>query len=369
MKKYFLLLLFIIISCQQNNGKATYIVGTNLNVNGFTITTDTITINENGIIQPILRYNNKYYYSSYLKESLGNYKLTHFGSIDSKGNIQKLAGTNGSDGIGGYNDMHIRHDSVVIKLYYDETTSFYLDEKNKKCVSINTVDDAIYEDDDYYVTSLDFGEWGCATWFKDKKTGIEYEATGFLPPEIKKFKGAYYLISPREINVVDNPKLLENVGTRAYRSFIGMDKSGKFYSRRRYEKGKGIRNIYSREKTSEYEADFFMGPAIIHNNSIMYVVSNQNKVSVANVKDKKLIPVAIIDDNISINRHPNQYRNLYLNQTIMFSKHSLPGLLEIKDSHIFLHYFKNSLHKKSKPQPSTEVGSLLSNFQLIRIWP
>jgi len=341
-----LLSVLIVVSCQHNDGKATYSTGTTTNINGYTITTDTVTINGEENILPLLRYNGNYYYSAFARDSLGDYELTHFCSIDNQGNIDFFKG--GISGIEmGYDDVHIRHDSIVIKSYYDNNVSFYLDDKIKKCVPIKAVDDVVFEDADYYVTSIDFGEWGSATWFKDKRTGLEYEVAGILPPEVIKFKGAYYLVSPSEINVVKNPKLLVKTGIGTYEKFKGINKVGDFYSREPKAYTNGLENIYSRERTYEIERDFFIGPAFVHNDSLRFIVNENNTMYVAKAESKKLISVARIGDGVHSIRENNSYRNLYLNKMISFTKMKKDfGLLEIKDNSIQLHYFKNKPKNK-----------------------
>lgn len=346
MKLYYLLFVLLIISCRNNDGKAVHTAGTTLNINGFTIITDTVTITQKEIIFPELKYKDNYYCQSYSKDSLGEYNLSAFYIIDNNYNIKKMIGVPEYDYFGNSN-MYVSHDSIIVKSEHNTDFSSYLDEKNMKWKTIKTTDDVVFDDDDYYVTSLDFGEWGAATWFKDKKTGIEYEIAGILPPEIRKFKGAYYLISPGEINVVDDPKLLQNVGKGLYKSFLGIDKTGNFYSRKRSSKNKDVRHIFSRKITYEMEKSFHLSSSFIHNNSICYVVSDSIKTYIAKVNQQRLIPLAIIANNLQTVKQNNQYRNLYLNKTIKFyyTTDERSGLMEIKDDKILMHYFKNPHHK------------------------
>jgi len=337
-----LILVLFFISCQHNDGEAIITSGSTLQVNGITVITDTIITNEKGLLEPILIYNNSYYCLLHSKDSLGQYNAKYFCIISNNGGTKNIEGLSGYNEFG-YNDIHIRHDSVMVKSYFDENSSFYIDEQNKKAIPIKTVDDVVFEDNDYYVTALDFGEWGSATWFRDKKTGIEYIAAGFITPEIRKFKGAYYLISPGEINVVDNPKLLENAGKGAYRSFLGEGGAGKFYEREYKGYTKGLRNIFSRKITYERESNFCIGLAFTHNDGLRFIVSDSAATYIAKAEGKKLIPVANIGKGIKAIRRDNVYRNLYLNKTIPFStgKEGVYGLLEVKGNNILLHYFKN----------------------------
>ena len=343
MKYYCLLLVLLIISCRNNDGKATYTAGSSINISGFTIITDTVTINQNENIVPELKYGGNYYCLSCSRDSSGDYSFNSFYIIDKLYNVKKVEGTPGYTDFG-TNDMHVRHDSIVVKSAFDAVSSSYLDEKNKEWKTIKA-DDVIFEDADYYVTSLDFGEWGSATWFKDKKTGTEYEIAGILPPEIKKFKGIYYLISPSEINSVSDPKLLKKAGKGAYKSFFGNNKAGAFYSREHSYKNEGLNNIFRRKITYEIENSFYIGPSFIHNNDICFVVSDSSKTYIAKAQGKELLPVANIG-NLYTKRYTNQYRNLYRNKTIKFATRNryLHGLMEIRNDTILLHYFKQGVN-------------------------
>jgi len=342
MKYYCLLLVLFIASCRNTDGKVIHNAGTTININGFTIITDTISTSKKEIIFPELKYRDNYYCQSYSKDSLGEYNLSGFYIIDNSYNLKKVVGIPEYDNLGNSN-MYVRRDSIIVKSAYNTDSSSYLNEKNMKWETIKTTDDVVFEDDDYYVTSLDYGEWGAATWFKDKKTGIEYEIAGILPPDINKFNGAYYLISPSEINIVDDPKLLQNVGKGVYKSFLGVDKIGAFNNRKRSNKSKAIRNLFSRKITYEVEKSFHIGFSFIHNNSIFFVVSDSAKTYIAKVDERKLVPLAIIGKNLQTVKNSNHYRNSYLNKTIKFynTTNELSGLMEIKDDKILMHYFKN----------------------------
>lgn len=344
MKACYLLFVLILSACQQDpDGDITFIDGNTLKTNGFTIITDTIQLNEEKLsIVPQLKHNGKYYCTSYSKDSLGEYNLVSFYILDTIGNLKKIKGI--SDYVGlSYNDIYISNDSILVKTSFDKNLTFYLDENNEECKLIKTTDDVIFEDSDYYVTALDFGEWGSATWFKDKRTGIEYEASGIITPEVKKFKGLYYLVSPGEINIIKDPKLLHNAGKGAYLTFLEKNNVEKFSTRTHGSKHTGMKTIFSRPITYEREDDFFINMPFIHNNTICYIISDSTKTYVAKVKDKKLTPLLNIGNDFHVGRFTNNYRNLYLNNTILFNtgERKLYGLLEIKADSIFIHYFKN----------------------------
>src|SRR5690606_3033429 len=64
-----------------------------------------------------------------------------------------------------YIDLYVKNDTVFTTEYNNQET-YFLDETNKKWCKTKKGIDLYYEDDDYSVYSLDFGEWGGVTWFK-----------------------------------------------------------------------------------------------------------------------------------------------------------------------------------------------------------
>ena len=75
--------------------------------------------------------------------------------------------------------MYIKNDTIFTTEYYNHNT-FYLD-KNNNWIETKKGIDLYYDDKDYSVYSLDFGEWGGVTWFKDKQTGTQFEIGATTP--------------------------------------------------------------------------------------------------------------------------------------------------------------------------------------------
>jgi hypothetical protein len=169
MKSYALLLLLILTlaSCRKNNaGTATFTYGDTVNTNGFRIISDTVTFDSKGLLLPYLKYKNRYYCKHYNNVNPEIDDIAGIYIIDKNGDIDSTNNTSYSNF--DREDFHASHDSVLCSSYYNDT-DFYLNEENKEWVSIKKADDVIFEDNDYYVTTLNYGEWGSATWFKDKK--------------------------------------------------------------------------------------------------------------------------------------------------------------------------------------------------------
>ena len=342
MKSYTLILLLILTlaSCRKNNaGTATFTYGDTVNINGFRIISDTVTFDTKGLLLPYLKYKDNYYCEHYNKDKpsiddrAGIYIINKNGDIDSTNNApySKL----------GRDDFHASHDSVFCSSYYNDT-DYYLDEKNKEWLSIKKTDDVIFEDNNYYVTTLNYGEWGSATWFKDKKTLLEYEAPiGAF--SVRKAKNAYYLVTSRGIYKVMQPKLLVNVGKVAYRNYKNKKNVGKFYERKSKGNYDALETIYKSNTPLSDDYKFYSEPSFVVNNNLYIIVTDSIKTYIATMANKKRVPVATIGDSIVLYENDYTYRNRHISQSIPFSTGKgtdLYGILEIEGNTIYLHYFK-----------------------------
>lgn len=106
-----------------------------------------------------------------------------------------------------YFDLLLRTDTIFAKTYMDSKT-FYFDIARQKWKKTSEVDDMIYEDNRFYFTYLDFGEWGSTTWIKNKQTELEYElaSSGEI---VNRVDSIYYITSDLRILKIDNPTELK----------------------------------------------------------------------------------------------------------------------------------------------------------------
>jgi hypothetical protein len=106
-----------------------------------------------------------------------------------------------------YFDLFLRNDTIFAKTYMDSKT-FYFDRARQKWEKTSEADDMIYEDDRFYFTYLDFGEWGFTTWVKDKQTKMEYElaSSGEI---VNRVDSVYYITSGLRVLKIDNPTELK----------------------------------------------------------------------------------------------------------------------------------------------------------------
>jgi|SRR5690554_823783 len=118
-----------------------------------------------------LKHKDKYY--CFFEVGFGNVltrSTNHFYVLNEKGKIEyKVPVPNDLHYF--YMDLFVRNDSVfAIEHMYKNT--FYLDLNKNQWTETQKADDFIYEDEDFYVTALNFGEWDSTTWFREKKTNI-----------------------------------------------------------------------------------------------------------------------------------------------------------------------------------------------------
>src|SRR5690606_15694528 len=143
-------------------------------------------------------------------------------------------------------DFYVKNDSLILKPYMDKQ-SYHFDLKNHTWNKIDKTDDLIFEDENFYVYSLNFGEWGGKTWFKDKKTGIEYvlETT---TPLINRIGTTYYLSNSFEVLKIENPLELTKCDNDV--TYENIRKSGKHHSW--YSEPVGFEIVYK-----DNDMDFF----------------------------------------------------------------------------------------------------------------
>jgi len=165
------ILLFFLQSCQSQNFKTEY---------------KNFEINIAGEPGPWLKHNNKFYcYFLTDNDKYSSGSTHHFYILDEKGNTEsKISVPQKLQTF--YYDLYVKNDTIFTKEYNNKNT-FYL-EKNEWIETKKGVD-LFYEDNNYNVYSLDFGEWGGVTWFEDKKTNKQYEFSA-SSPIIDKFENA-----------------------------------------------------------------------------------------------------------------------------------------------------------------------------------
>jgi adenylate cyclase class IV len=370
MTKTIQILLFsiLILTCNSANSqkrKNEIILKSN-----FTLVQDTISINANGEMTHALKFKDKYYvlyeqrllkYGGYGKRWL--YVLKN-GNVETIIDCPKELETT-------YLDFYVKNDSIIIKPYLDEY-SFSLNVENYSWNKINKTDDLIFEDSDFYVYSLDFGEWGGKTWFKDKRTGSQYvlEST---TPLINKIDKTYYLTNSFRVLRINNPKELTKCDSDV--TYENIEKSGKSYSW--YSQPIGFEVIY--EDKDIYNFDFLYHPNIVSSfvfkNELLHIYETDTATYLSRIENNKIQPIEkILDDSIFFNWYYS-YRCKNLNKTNELLKfrtknNQINGLTTIDGNQIHVTYLFNKAELKPKTigiETSNEIfknrlKSILANF-------
>ena len=168
---------------------------------------ETIEINIPGRPGPWLKHNGQFYcYFITDNDKFSSGSTHHFYILDEKGNLKSKITVPKKLQTFHY-DLYVKNDSIFTTEYYNKDT-FFLDEKNKNWIETKKGIDLFYEDKNYAVYSLDFGEWGGVTWFKDTKTNKQYEVAA-SNPIINKLENVYYITEANKILKIMDPQKLE----------------------------------------------------------------------------------------------------------------------------------------------------------------
>jgi hypothetical protein len=311
----------------------------------FVLITDTIYINIRGSIGPAIKYNNKYYcffetsnspYSSLSSKKL--YIISSNGEIEKQIEIpSKMNAT--------YYDLHIRNDSIIIKTYIDHYT-FYLDPNELNWRQIREVDDLVYEDKRYYVTFLDFGEWGGTIWFKDKNTNIEYEVAS-SEPFINRINNVYYISCPKRVFKIEDPLKMKKCDQDYYYKTVEGNESVKFYEGSQSELG--TINLFQ-DTSFSWFSRFYIATSFIYDNQLFHMCVDSNSVYVAIIDNRKIKKVQTIGYNFSVYDNYYSYRCKSLNNSQLLKLRTydgnFSGFVEIDGNQIKIRYLKNNYSER-----------------------
>ncbi|WP_417357761.1 hypothetical protein [Flavobacterium sp.] len=336
----YLFLFFTLLSCKEEKELPCK------EEKGFTIKSDTIELNIKGRSIYPLKYKG-IYYSDFIevKDEPTFIPKGTFCVFNKKGKILSKAKL---IGYGTWNTgIYVQNDSIVLKENPDmpDAVSYYWDKSKEAWLKTKVTDDGVFEDDNFYVYALDYGEWGAATIFKDKKTGIEYDAN-ILLPRVYNVNGAYYLVTYTQVVKVTDPRKLNKVKEGFYYNKIKKDGLRVFDSGALGRSLQGVETVYKSGEEAYYYNDFpeeYIAHAFVYNNELFLIMVKDNTMYVARINNGALEKVKEFRVWIVIG-HNNPYRNAYLNEGVGFylkeGENFKTGLLEIKCNTIYLHYIK-----------------------------
>jgi len=324
-----LIIYIFLFSCKHPNAQK--------NLSDIEVISDTITVNIKGSLEQAVKYKNKYYCFFSEEKPYTSKGELHFYILLENGNIEKSVFVP-EEMQNLYLDLHIRNDSIISKDYYDHKT-YFLDPIKLEWIEVDKVDDLVFEDENYYVTYLDFGEWGGTLWFKDKKTGKEYEIASSRPT-LNKIKGIYYVTSSKQVLAIEDPSRMKMCEPKSmYENVVRED----------FHNGSqalmGTKALFV-DSTLQTRSGFYISTSFVHENRLINLCVDSSNVFLAEIVNSKMIPIDTIGHNIRTTRNYNTYRqNLDKNnlQLLQFetTKNIFLGFIEINRNEISLHYINN----------------------------
>ncbi len=343
-----ILLLLIIVaslfSCRGNsNENQTRVYSTQ--DGEFIISIDTLNINLKPYVNPdkvslthAVKFRETYYcYFTDKKESYSKY----FFAISNKGVVEKEIKLPRDLTDCYYLDLFVLHDTVFSKPYMNDK-SYYLNLRNLTWVETPEPDDVIYEDERFYITCLDFGEWGSTTWFKDKSSGKEYELASSAE-NIIRIDSSYYVSGGVRVLKIENPLNLKPCDENYYYQI---------FKKKEYSEGTnsliGAEAIYNDTTFSQWdfkESKQYIITSFKVENKLFLLSNDSLKTFIAKLENKRIIPIQTIGKKHSTFDWNYSYRCKIQNDGFQLLKfdtkwNNTYGFIEIEKNKISIRYLK-----------------------------
>lgn len=333
MKNVFLIVvsIFIINSCSHQELQINY---------------ENIQINIPGEPRPWIKYDNKYYCYFEIDSGLSIPGNLNFYILDKKGKTEAQIDVP-QELQTFYFDLYVKNDTIFTTEYNNQET-YFLDETNKKWHKTKKGINLYYEDDNYSVYSLDFGEWGGTTWFKDKKTNQQFEIAA-TTPVINKFNDVYYLTGENSILKISDPRKLD-LSEEPYEYEKAV--LGEKYFREGSYSINGAEILFLK-KDNEYlrpQQKFWFGTSFVLNNKLYHLYKDSLSTQIGTLMDNKLIPVytfksKIIPYTFDYDTRNRIQNNKYQSQQFFTENKNVYGIIEINGKGLNVTTFEN-LYKK-----------------------
>ena len=355
---------FLILACTNaTNHKATNVIHFD---SGFSLYQDTVFVDVIGEMTHALKYHDKFYV-------LFEQKVMKYGGygkrwlyIIANGEVEKIVDCP-KEMKTVYLDFFVKNDSIILKPYMNKEI-YYLNVENFTWKEIDKADDLIFEDEKFYVYSLDFGEWGGKTWFKDKKTGIEYviEATS---PLVNKIDTIYYFTGAFKVLKIENPLELNKCDDDV--TYGNIEKTGKYYSW--YGKPTGFDVVYKDTTVNHYDYSYKSNivSSFIWQNELLHIYETDTATYIAKIENNTIKTIQKIGEELSffIWHYSYRCRNLNGNNELLKFRtkdEQSFGLMDIIDNKTFVCYFVNNAELEPKSLGTVKADSIFINrFNLI----
>lgn len=234
-----------------------------------------------------------------------------------------------------YLDLFVLHDTIFCKPYMNDK-SYFLDISKLSWKETAEPDDIIYEDAKFYVTYLDFGEWGSTTWFKDKSSGKEYElaSSGDI---VNKVDSCFYITGGIKVLKIDNPLKLKPCDSEYYYERV---KKNKFHNGTNSLAGAEI--LYQDTTYSYWESKepkLYIATSFKIGNRLFYLCSDSTKTYIAKLENNEMIPIQNFGTRYSIYDWHYSYRCKIQKDNFQLLKFDT----KIKDTYGFIEIDRNKI--------------------------
>lgn len=268
---------------------------------GLNVTHDTITVNLPGRLGPIIKHGRKYYCfvessNPYSTQSFKDfYILSSSGEVEQKIEVPEEMNTF-------YYDLHVRNDSVVTKVYMNRGT-FYFDPYELHWIRIKDVDDVVFENEKFYANYLDFGEWGATLWFKDKRTGLEYDLASSTPT-VNIINDTFYVSTHAAVRRIADPtKLRHCVPAHTYAQVVASDHP----VRSDFRQGADV--LYMDSTSYMEEPAVRIATSFTSHDTLYLLCVEGNRTFVGSIRNGQIVEHESVSEDMEVYRGYFQYRH------------------------------------------------------------
>lgn len=318
----------------------------------FEITLDTLYLDIKGIVRPATRielintvkYDEKYFcfFEERQLYSFRNAKK-YFLNISTNGTILNNIEIPKLFNITGFSDFFIRNEMLYVITNRDHD-NFRFDFKTLKWNKINREthrdDDKVFEDSNFIITYLDFGEWGQTTWFIDKETKKQY-VLGAYGKTVDKNDGKYYLTNSNEIIEIENPRNLKQCAKEYY--YHTNSRKRNYYEGENSLLGATIiyeDTAYSSWRLNQHKKEIHS--SFVTNNQLYQIYSDSISTYIGKIVNNSMVPINRIGEKFSTFKWHYSYLIDNHDYNSRFSKfsvdHNTFGIIEIHDNKINITY-------------------------------
>lgn len=329
------------------------IIQTGLLAQNFEVTIDTLNLDIREFVRPvskvelshIIKFQDKYY--CFFQER-GLYYFQRdtrfFLIISNDGRVLKHIDIPNQIKNSNYFDFFQKRDSLFLKSYMNHET-FYFDNIGLEWNKTKETDDIVYEDDEFKIAYLDFGEWGETTWFIDKKNNKEY-ILGTSGTNVNIIDNKYYLTNGFKVEVVNDPHKLEECDEQEYYEFI-RNKKG-------FKEGTfsllGSKNIYRDTTYSPFsfeESNQRILTSFVYENQLFQLFNDINSTHIGVIENKELVSIQKLGRKFNTYNWYYSYRGNNLNNNSRLLKfkedNNTFGTIEINNNKIDIHFMKHNI--------------------------